>query len=300
MSNTEEIKIEESLVRRLVAEQFPKWSSLPIKPVKAGGYDNRTFHLGDRMSVRLPSAAKYSHQVKKEQHWLPRLSPLLSLPTPTPLAIGKPAEGYPWHWSIYKWLEGEPATIKNILNMSQCASSLAKFLEKLQCIDATDGPLAGDHNFYRGGSLRVYDVETRQSIAKLDGKIDAAAATGVWNAALATTWERPNVWVHGDIAPTNLLVRNGNLSAVIDFGCLGVGDPACDLAIAWTMFKEKSRVAFREAIPLNTGTWARSRGWALWKALITIAALPPISNLQNSKKSMQVIKEVVSDYKQER
>lgn len=278
----DKVPVDASLVRRLVSTQFPQWAHLPIRPVELGGWDNRTFHLGERMTVRLPSAAAYALQVEKEHHWLPRLAPHLPLPIPVPLAMGQPADGYPWHWSVYRWLDGEVASIECIADLRQFAIDLAEFLVALYRIDATGGPPPGPQNFYRGGSLTVYDDETRQAIAALEGAIDTKAATAVWEAALAATWRGSPVWVHGDVAAGNLLVRDGRLSAVIDFGTSGVGDPACDLAIAWTLLAGESRETFRAAVPLDDGTWTRGRGWTLWKALITLAALPDANALAAS------------------
>lgn len=267
------VPIDDTLVSRLIAAQFPQWSELPIRPVLPSGWDNRTFRLGDAMLVRLPSGEHYAGQVAKEQHWLPRLAPLLPLEIPMPVALGQPAAGYPWNWSVYRWLEGEAASSAFIADRIAFASSLGQFLGALQRVDATGGPAPGQHNFHRGGAPANYDGQTRQAIAALKGKIDGDAAFAVWEAALASTLQRPPVWVHGDINATNLLVQAGRLNAVIDFGQLGVGDPACDLAIAWTYFEGPSRQAFRDALPLDAETWARARGWALWKALIVASGL---------------------------
>ncbi|HEX6710344.1 MAG TPA: aminoglycoside phosphotransferase family protein, partial [Rubrobacter sp.] len=221
--HADEVNIDVALVRRLIAAQFPHWADLPIKPVEAGGVDNRTFHLGAHMTVRLPSAAQYALQVEKEHTWLPKLAPLLPLQIPFPLAKGDPADGYPWQWSVYRWIEGETATVERIANLSQFATVLAQFLTILQRIDPSGGPPPGRHNFFRGGPLTVYDAETRQAIATLEGRIDTDAASAVWEAALEATWYGSPVWFHGDIAWGNLLVREGRLSAVIDFGTSGVG-----------------------------------------------------------------------------
>ncbi len=293
--HVEGVNIDTALVRRLVSRQFPQWADLPVSPVALGGWDNRTFHLGEEMTVRLPSAAGYSPQVVKEHRWLPRLARRLPLPIPVPLAMGAPSDGYPWHWSVYRWLEGEPATIKHIADLRQFATTLAQFLAALQRIDAAGGPEPGPHNFFRGGPLTTYDAETRQAIGALDGTTDADAATAVWESALAATWRSPPVWFHGDVAVGNLLVERGRLSAVIDFGCSGVGDPACDLTIAWTLFEGESREAFRAALPLDDAAWARGRGWALWKALITVAALPG-ANLLQASESRRVIDDVLAEH----
>ena len=262
--------IDISLVTRLVAKQFPQWTNLTIRAVEPGGWDNKTFRLGDTMSLRLPSAQRYTSQVDKEHKWLPQLAPRLPLSIPVTIAMGQPAKGYPWHWSVYQWLKGENATVGPIEDLNQFAAKLAHFLVAMQQIKLADGPLPGQHNFFRGGPLTTYDVETRSAIASLQGKIDTDAANAVWESALASTWQKPPVWLHGDIHATNLLVHQGRLNAVIDFGCLGVGDPACDYAIAWTFFSGESRETFHSVLSVDNSTWARSRGWALWKSLITL------------------------------
>jgi len=284
--------IDATLVRRMVAARFPQWADLPVRSVGVGAGDNKTFRLGEHMIVRLPSAGDYSVQVEKEHRWLPKLAPLLPLPIPTPLAMGEPASGYPWRWSIYRWIEGDTAAPERIADLSDFAASLAQFLIALQRIDPTDGPRPGRHNFWRGGSLTTYDAETRQAIALLKGKIDTKAATEVWETALKTAWNRPPVWLHGDVSAGNLLVKGGRLSAVIDFGMLGVGDPACDLSIAWTLFSGESREAFRAMLPLDAGTWARGRAWTLWKALIVAAGLGE-TNAVEAARPWRVIDEVL-------
>jgi aminoglycoside phosphotransferase (APT) family kinase protein/GrpB-like predicted nucleotidyltransferase (UPF0157 family) len=286
--------IEEDFVHRLVAAQFPQWKDLPIKAVSFSGWDNRTFHLGDRMLIRMPSAAEYALQVEKEQHWLPKLAPFLPLPIPLPLAVGEPMDGYPWKWSIYSWLEGETAASGHITDLCEFAVDLAKFLKTFQSIDWMGGPLAGLHSFYRGGSLMTYDAEVRQALAALEGKIDIEAAAKVWETALATVWNGKPVWVHGDISAGNLLVKNGRLFAVIDFGQLAIGDPACDLAIAWTFLKGKSREAFQKEIPLDEGTWSRGRAWTLWKSLVVAAGFTNPNNFESTR-CWDIIKEVLEE-----
>lgn len=290
----EPVMINVTLVQRLITDQFPLWKDLAIRPVALSGWDNRTFHLGENMLVRMPSAEKYAVQVEKEHHWLPKLAPLLPLSIPTPLAIGEPGEGYPWRWSIYSWLEGESAATAKIADLSQFAASLAKFLLALEGIDSAGGPSPGWHSFYRGGELKNYDAEVRQALIALKGKIDTYAATHLWEAALATSWQRSPVWVHGDISAGNLLVKEGDLSAVIDFGQLTVGDPACDLAIAWTMFYGKSREVFRSSLLLDKETWTRGRAWTLWKALIIAAGLTN-TNAVEGKQCWRIIEEVLAD-----
>ena len=262
--------IDVALARRLIEGQFPQWSHLPITAVELDGWDNRSFRLGSELTVRLPSGNWYAQQVEKEQRWLPVLAPKLPLPIPVPLAQGVPADGYPFPWSVYGWLDGKTARLDRIENPVAFATELAEFLAALQRIDPTGGPPAGPHSFFRGGPLATYDAETRRTIEALHDEIPVDEATVVWAAALAAQWPGPPVWFHGDVAAGNLLVGGGRLTAVIDFGTCGVGDPACDVVIAWTLLSGASREAFRAAFPADSATWARGRGWALWKALITL------------------------------
>ncbi len=291
-----EINIDSSLVHHLIASQFPQWKDLPIKPIANQGWDNRTFHLGENMLVRMPSREDYALQVEKEQQWLPKLAPFLPLPIPSPIAMGRPDDKYPWKWSINNFLRGSPASITPISNLNEFAKSLAQFLLALQSIDAKGGPLAGPHSFYRGGSLKIYDSETRQALGLLKGKIDTVTASEIWETALATSWQNPPVWIHGDISTGNLLLQDGQLSAVIDFGQLAVGDPACDLAIAWTLFKGESREIFRTLLALDAGTWARGRAWTLWKFLIVAAGLTEWNAIEASE-PCRIIEEVLVEHK---
>ena len=242
----------------------------------SAGTDNAIYRLGDDMAVRLPRIHWATGQVEKEHEWLPRLAPLLPLAIPVPLAKGMPGEGYPWHWSVYRWLEGENATIERIADPRQAATDLAQFIAALQRIDPTGGPPPGAHNSFRGVPLAMRDAPTRAAIAALRGTLDTDAVTAAWEAALrAPAWRGPPVWIHGDLQSGNLLAQRGRLSAVIDFGCLGVGDPACDLMVAWTLFSAETRDVFRAALPVDDATWARGRGWALSVGLI---ALPYYQN----------------------
>lgn len=265
--------IDENLVRRLVSDQFPQWTGLRLLPIEPGGWDNKSFRLDDRMIVRLPRSADHAAQVEKEHRWQPYLAPSLPYRIPEPLAIGQPGSGYPWKWSVYRWIEGERAAPERIDDLTEFARSVARFLAALQRIECANGPLPGPHNFHRGGPLAIYDAATRQAIAVLKNRIDVRTAIAVWDDALESSWSRPPVWIHGDVSAGNLLLQEGGLSAVIDFGMLGVGDPACDLSIAWTLFSGKSREDFRAMLPYDSGTWARGRGWTLWKAMIVAAGL---------------------------
>ena len=265
--------IHTKLAESLVATQFPKWKDLPITPIEPGGWDNRCFRLGNEMVLRFPSAECYVAQVEKEQAWLPKLAPSLPLSIPTPLAMGTPSDSFPWKWSIYRYLEGTPASIAPTPDRSAFAVQLAEFLLTFQKISTKKGPPPGPHCFHRGGDLRVYDAETREALTLLKGQIDTEKAAAIWEAALDSKWEKPPVWVHGDLNESNLLTKDGKLTAVIDFGMLNVGDPACDLSIAWTFFDRESRDVFFRHMSYDADTLMRGKAWTLWKALIVAAGL---------------------------
>jgi aminoglycoside phosphotransferase (APT) family kinase protein len=269
--HVDEADIDVALVGRLLAAQFPLWADLPVKPVHPAGTDNAIYRVGGDMAVRLPRIHGATAQLEKEHQWLPRLAPLLPLAIPIPLGKGTPAEGYPWHWSVYRWLEGEPATRDRIADPRRAATELAQFIAALQQIDPLGGPPPGEHNSFRGVPLARRDLSTREAITALRDTIDADAATGAWEAAVqAPAWQGPGRWLHGDLLAANLLAQHGRLSAVIDFGCLGVGDPACDVMVAWTCLSAETRDVFRAALPLDDATWARGRGWALSFGLIAL------------------------------
>jgi aminoglycoside phosphotransferase (APT) family kinase protein len=269
--HADEVDTNVLLVRRLLAAQVPQWANLPLQSVQSAGTDNAIYRLGDDMAVRLPRIERATWQVDKEHEWLPRLAPHLPLAIPVPLARGLPGEGYPWNWSITPWLEGENLTIERIADPRRAATDLARFIAALQRIDPSGGPPPGEHNFGRGVPLAQRDSRTRDAIQALDGMLDTEAVAAAWDAALqAPAWQGRLVWIHGDVSSGNLLAAQGRLSAVIDFGGLGIGDPACDLMVAWTLFSGESREAFRAALSVDDATWARGRGWALSWALIFI------------------------------
>jgi aminoglycoside phosphotransferase (APT) family kinase protein len=264
--HADEVDTDVSLVGRLLAAQFPQWAELPIEPVLSAGTDNALYRLGGDMVVRLPRIHWAIGQVEKEHRWLPRLAPHLPLAIPVPLEMGKPAEGYPWHWSVYRWLRGENATIERVADLRRAAADLAAFVAALQRIDPAGGPPS-----VRGVTLAMRDAPTRGAIEALHGIVDTDAARAAWEASLhAPAWDAPPVWTHGDLLPTNLLIEQGRVSAVIDFGCMGIGDPACDLLGAWSFLSAEIRDDFRAALMVDDATWARGRGWALSVGLIAL------------------------------
>jgi aminoglycoside phosphotransferase (APT) family kinase protein len=292
----ERVLVSADLVRRLVATQFPQWAELPISPVAQEGWDNRTFHLGSDLSVRLPTAAPYALAVEKEHRWLPVLAPHLPLPIPVPVAIGGPAEGYPYQWSVYRWLGGEPASQVGIPDLTEVGDALAGFVAALQRYDATGGPGPGLHNWYRGGTLATYDATAQEALDVLEGHCPTELAREIWQTSLRSRWTEGPVWFHGDLAAGNLLLKDGALSAVIDFGTCGVGDPACDLAVAWTLLRGESRTAFRSRLSVDDDLWDRGRGWALWKTLATCAEAVEDGDEAEREAATRVLEQIFEDH----
>jgi aminoglycoside phosphotransferase (APT) family kinase protein len=266
-----QISTDVALVRRLLKSQFPAWSDLPVEPIVSDGTTNAIYRLGDELAVRLPFRPGGNEQLDKEHAWLPRFAPHLPLALPVPRGKGEPGDGYPCAWSVCEWIEGENPTLDSLADASKSAATLARFIEALQQIDAAAGPAPGDHNFWRGVPLADRDVQTRESIAGCEGLIDTGAALNAWQVDLrAPVWDAPLVWVHGDLSPGNLLSRNGDFTAVIDWGGLGVGDPAIELLPAWNLFAGETREAFRVALAVDDATWARGRGLAISQAVVAL------------------------------
>jgi len=260
------------LVQALIADQFPHWAHLPVTPVPRQGWDNRTFRLGEALSVRLPSGPGYVAAVAKEEQALPALAAHLPVPVPEPVATGRPTDAYPHPWSVRRWLEGDTLLDAAGVDRTRLAHDLGTVLTILRTAPTAGGPAAGAHSFYRGCHPSAYAAEVQAALRTLGDRVDAAACDTVWAAGMTTVWGHDPVWFHGDIAPGNLLAVDGRLSALIDFGTCGIGDPACDLQIAWTYFTGDDRRAFRDAAGLDDAAWARARAWTLWKALIMIAS----------------------------
>ena len=293
--HADEVDTDPSLVSRLLADQFPQWAGLAIDPVGSSGTDNAIYRLGEDMAVRLPRIPGGTGTIDKELRWLPTLAPLLPVAISQPLAKGMPGQGYPWHWSVHRWLAGESVNVERMADPVGLAQDLGGFVAAMRRIDTAGGPIAG-RDGSRGVPLAQRDAATREAIAQLDGVVDGAAVTAAWEAAVrAPTWPRPGVWIHGDLLSGNVLVDGrGRLNAVIDFGCMAVGDPACDMMAAWTLFEAEGREAFRSAIEVDDATWARGRGWALSFALI---ALPYYmhTNPVFVRDARHVIREVLAD-----
>ena len=294
--HADEVAVDANLVRRLVASQFPQWTDLALEPVRFFGTDNAIFRLGDELAVRLPRRRKNVVQLEKERRWLPQLAARLPVAIPVPLAAGTPGNGYPFEWAVYRWLHGEVATDAPVADLARTASDLAAFVAALQEVDPTGGPPPGEHNSFRGEPLAARDESARAAIAALAGEIDGPAATAVWEAALAAPeWKRAPVWIHGDLDARNVLVVNGGISAVIDFGTLGIGDPACDVMVAWKLLSADTRESFRSLLAVDDATWARARGWAVSQAVIALAYYTLETNPVLVREARRWLAEVLAD-----
>jgi aminoglycoside phosphotransferase (APT) family kinase protein len=265
----DELEIEEALVRRLLVSQFPEWADLPLRRVEPSGTVNAIFRLGDGLSVRLPRRDGPTTPGSKEFEWLPKLAPLLPVEVPVPVAQGRPSNDYPWFWEIHRWVEGETVPVTEI-DAVQAARDLASLVETMQQISPAGAPPG------RGIPLAERDREFRSWLARFDG--DPRVTTEWEHALAAPPWDGPPVWHHGDLDMRNWLVRDGRISGVIDWGAMGVGDPACDVMVAWKLHSPAARDAFRDALPTDDATWERARGWALSQAVAILAYYTPQNN----------------------
>lgn len=281
--------------RLLVDDQFPEYAHLPIEPVQSGGTDNTIFRLGEALSLRFPKRASGSSQAEKEHKWLPRLNPL-SLAISQPLKRGHSAAGYPHAWSIYDWIPGTPLSTSKIVDWSRAASDLARFISRLHLKAIEGAPRSGAQNNFRGVALAKRDDLTRRAIEGLADEYPAQKLLQAWENALAAPIHAGEpVWLHGDLQGGNILVQEGHLAAIIDFGLSGVGDPACDLMVAWSILPAEVKTIFRNEIACNDATWARGRGWALSVSTIALeyhrTRTPALSAI-----SRQTITAVINDF----
>ena len=282
-----------SLAQNLINRQFPQWADLPLTLLTPAGSDHVIYRLGRRLTVRLPRHAGAIGQAGKEARWLPRLAPLLPLAVPEPVAVGEPDLGYPWPWAVSRWLKGETATVEALGDSPEAAAALADFLRALQAATPRQALSAEERVGLDGAPLAVRDQATRRAIAETAAVFDAGAATRLWDAALeAPAWHGSPVWFHGDFHTGNLLTAEGRVNAVIDFGGLGIGDPACDLTMAFTLMSARARAVFRDRLGLDDATWARGRGWALatgLNAYTSYAAVNPGVAAQTTRQISQAL-----------
>jgi aminoglycoside phosphotransferase (APT) family kinase protein len=262
--------IDDDLVRRLISEQFPQWAGLAVERWPSGGTVNAMYRLGDDMVVRLPLVQGGAGDVSMEREWLPRLVPHLPVRIPEVLGAGEPAQGYPWPWSVYRWLAGQHPEAGALGEPVLLAKDLAAFVAAMRSITLPGAPKA-----HRGGPVASLDADTQAAIRELRGipqeDVDCDAAAALWEEALrAPAWDGPPVWLHADLMPGNLLIDSGRLSSVLDFGCMGAGDPACDLFPAWNLLPDDARAVFRAELAVDDATWIRGRGRTLSQALIAL------------------------------
>lgn len=276
------LNIDQPLVRRLLAEQFPHWVELPLAAVRSGGTDNTIYRLGADMCVRLPQIARAVPNIAKEQIWLPRLAPHLPLRVPRILGEGQPAPGYPWPWSIMDWIDGEEASLDRLADPLVGAATLGEFLVALRRIDVSDAPRSGPDTGGRGLPLYVRDELTRRALREmaampqLDDLLELPLLERIWNDALRLPeYEQPPRWCHFDLHAGNMLAFDGQLSAVIDWGMAGAGGPAAELHVAWGWATPEAREVLRDAAEVDQHTWDRGRAWALSIAVIQVAYYLP-------------------------
>jgi aminoglycoside phosphotransferase (APT) family kinase protein len=266
----DELELDETLVRELLAERFPEWAGLPLRRLEPSGTVNAIFRLGDELSVRLPRRDGPTEPGSAELDWLPRLAPQLPIEVPVPVAQGRPSESYPWFWEIHTWVQGETLPVEEI-DAVQAARDLADLVRALQTVAPCGGPPAG-----RGVALAERDPAFRYWLERFEG--DSRVVTEWKRARAAPPWDGPPVWHHGDLDCRNWLVRDGRISGVIDWGSMGVGDPACDVMVAWKLHSLEARDAFRAALPTDDATWERARGWAVSQAVAALSYYTPENN----------------------
>ena len=286
----DEVDIDGDLVRQLIVSQFPHLSELEVREVRSTGTVNAIYRLGEDLCVRLPRLEKWANELEHEAQWLRTLGPQLPLAVPAPVAMGMPGGDYPFQWAIYNWLEGEIYSVEGIDDECQAANDLAGFISELQRVDVLGAPRLGRQ------PLRELDQVTRAAIQSIVDGIDTDAATAVWDHALQFPgWQGEAVWRHNDLLPSNILVLDCRLHAVIDFGTAGIGDPANDFIAAWTLFGEIGRSCFRDALQIDDETWVRARGYALHQALLIIPYYVD-TNPDFAVMATRTVQEVLKDY----
>jgi aminoglycoside phosphotransferase (APT) family kinase protein len=285
-----EVDIDADLVHGLLADQFPRVARLQISAVQPAGTVNAVYRIGSHLCARLPRVQSWVRDLERECHWLPRLAPHLSLRVPQPVVKGRPALGYPFPWAIYRWIAGEPYADDLVDDERRAAGDLARFVAELRLLSSRGAP--------PGGRAPLHDLDpaTRTAIDSSRQLIDADAAVSVWEDALgAPPWAGRDVWIHGDLLRPNVLVEDGRLRAVIDFGAAGIGDPATDVIAAWSVFGRTGREAFRDGLDVDDATWRRARGIALHQA-VGIIPYYPETNPGFVSQAKRTVQEVVADF----
>ncbi len=264
--HADEVEVDDDTVRSLLAAQCPAWAGRALSRVPDSGTDNAIYRLGDELGVRLPRIHWAVDQVEKEWRWLGRLAPYLPAPVPVPLLKGDPGHGYPYPWLVYPWVNGTSLDKGTVGSLDRIVLDVAAFVVALREAPVDGGPPPRR----RGRPMAPLDREVRWAVGKLDGLVDTGRALRVWEAALeAGPWTEAPVWVHGDLLPGNIVVRDGRLRGVIDWSGAGVGDPACDAMLGWSL-PPVARGTYREAAGFDDATWARARGWVVEQTTLFI------------------------------
>ena len=262
----DEVTVDDGTVRDLLEEQFPRWAGRRVRRIADSGTDSAIYRLGDDLGVRLPRIRWAEAQIEKECRWLQPLAVDLPTAVPVPVARGRPGCGYPFPWLVYPWLEGTSLDRAPVDDWNGIAEGVAEFVRALE----RHSPDGGPPPTRRGTPMAQYDDAVQWAIRQLDGAIDVDRARRVWQDALeAGDWPGPPVWVHGDLLPGNILVSQGRLSGIIDWGGAGVGDPACDAMLAWSL-PPGARRRYRRALGFDEATWARARGWVVEQTVFYI------------------------------
>lgn len=265
----DQLTIDESVVSGLLAAQFPQWSGLPLRPVPSGGTVNALYRVGNEVLLRLPlRPGTGADDLLAEQRACHRFAGLLPVLVPEPVALGAPGDGYPSPWAAYRWIDGEIADPHRLDRLpdeaERLAADLAEVVRALRAVPTGDTVSTGRG---RGAPLAASADWVAESLRLSRGLTDTAALAREWQRALAAAPPPRLTWVHTDLMPGNLLLREGRLVAVIDFGGADIGDPAVDLMPAWNLFGEPARSTFRRLVGADDDTWQRGRGWALVQAI---------------------------------
>ncbi len=284
--HADELDIPVDLVARLVADQVPQWAGLPIRRVTSSGTDNAMFRLGDELVVRMPRIHWAAGGVDHEAEWLPRIE--LPIAIPRLRAVGTPAHGYPWTWSVLTWVPGENPVLGGLDDPEGLARDVASLVRAVRALDLEGG-------VPKAGPLADRDDQVRRDITALVDDIDTRRVTEIWEDALATAeWNGMRTWVHSDIAPGNLLLVDGRLAGLIDFAGIGVGDPTLDLGIAWNLLPPPARAVFRAELGVDDVDWKRARARALAQALVQLPYYRD-TNLVLAANARHVIAEVTAE-----
>jgi aminoglycoside phosphotransferase (APT) family kinase protein len=287
--HADELAIDAALVRKLLAEQMPELAQLPLRTVAPPGTVHAMFRLGDDLAVRLPRTAAWAGDLERERVWLPRLRDRVSLQVPEPVAYGRTTEDFPLPWAVYRWLVGSPYSKDLVRDEEETAEDLAEFVRELRRGPSVNAPATGRR------PLSELDEATRSAVAEAADLLDSGAVSAAWDRALtAPPFSGEKTWIHTDLLPSNMLVRGGRLVAILDFGNVGVGDPAADVIPAWTVFGPVARRRFREVLDVDDGIWERGRGYALTQAALIVPYYRE-TNPSFSAAALRTIREVVGD-----